>query len=379
MSCNRFLSCLILLVFFTAVPLPVSAQTTLHQPAQANAQNAPQSEKAAASESHSGDTRNQANNENDSPIGKSELHNPVLWHDPGAIASLDLFYGEGGKAGQPEGPFTFESEDETGSNPKFEVSDKDGTKWKVKLGDEARPEVVASRLLWATGYFVNDDYLMESAEVKGLRLNRGQEHVKEELVKDARFARKPTGQKKIGIWNWKENPFTGTREFNGLRVMMAVMNNWDLKDVNNAVFLDAKTGREIFLASDIGATFGTNGLSWTKARSKGNIGTFKNSRFILHASDTELDFATPRPPTAVLVETAGFSAKEYANRSGLGLDREQHSTRRCALDRVTLEAAHASTTRRRISRRKLPARPNRRIRGSSREPDSGALAAIGAC
>ncbi len=230
---------------------------------------------------------------------------------------MDLFYGEGGKAGQPEGPFTFESEDETGSNPKFEVSDKDGRKWKVKLGDEARPEVVASRLLWATGYFVNDDYLMESAEVKGLHLNRGQEHVKEELVKDARFARKPTGEKKIGIWNWKDNPFTGTREFNGLRVMMAVMNNWDLKDVNNAVFLDAKTGREIFLASDIGATFGTNGLSWTKARSKGNIGSFKNSRFILRPSDTELDFATPRPPTAVLVETAGFSAKEYANRSGL--------------------------------------------------------------
>ena len=128
MSCNRFLSCLILLVFFAAVPLPVSAQTTLQQPAPGNAQNAPQSEKAEAPDSHSGDTRNQANNENDSPIEKSELHNPVLWHDPGAIASLDLFYGEGGKAGQPEGPFTFESEDETGSNPKFEVSDKDGTK-----------------------------------------------------------------------------------------------------------------------------------------------------------------------------------------------------------------------------------------------------------
>ena len=317
MSCNRFLSCLILFVFSAAVSLSVSAQTTLQPQAQGNAQNAPQSEKAKAPESHTGDARDHANNENDSPIEKSELHNPVLWHDPGAIASLDLFYGQGGKEGQPASPFTFESEDRTGSNPKFEVSDKDGRKWKVKLGDEARPEVVASRLLWATGYFVNDDYLMKSAEVKGLHLNRGQEHAKEELVKDARFARKPTGQKKIGIWNWKENPFTGTREFNGLRVMMAVMNNWDLKDVNNAVFLDAKTGREIFLASDIGATFGTNGLSWTKARSKGNISSFKNSRFILRASDTELDFATPRPPTAVLVETAGFSAKEYANRSGL--------------------------------------------------------------
>jgi len=317
MSCNRFFCYLILLVFSAVLSLPASAQITLQQPAQGNTQNAPRSEKTETPESHSGDARNHADKENDSPIGKSDLHYPILWHDPGTIASLDLFYGQGGKQGRPDGPFTFESEDATGSNPKFEVSDKEGRKWKVKLGDEARPEVVASRLLWATGYFVNDDYLMESAEVKGLHLNRGQEHVKEELVKDARFARKPTGQKKIGIWNWKDNPFTGTREFNGLRVMMAVMNNWDLKDVNNAVFLDAKTGREIFLASDIGATFGTNGLSWTKARSKGNIGSFKNSRFILRTSDTELDFATPRPPTAVLVETAGFSAKEYANRSGL--------------------------------------------------------------
>ena len=50
------------------------------------------------------------------------------------------------------------------------------------------------------------------------------------------FERKPDGEEKVGIWRWKDNPFTGRREFNGLRVMMAVMNNWDLKDVNNAVY-----------------------------------------------------------------------------------------------------------------------------------------------
>ena len=75
--------------------------------------------------------------------------------------------------------------------------------------------------------------------------------------------------------------------------MMAVMNNWDLKDVNNAVFGDKKAGQDILLVSDVGATFGTNGLSWTKARSKGNIGTFEESKFITHATDTEVDFATP--------------------------------------------------------------------------------------
>ena len=108
-----------------------------------------------------------------------------------------------------------------------------------------------------------------------------------------------------------------TREFNGLRVMMAVMNNWDLKDVNNAVFRDKKAGQDILLVSDVGATFGTNGLSWTVARSKGNIGTFKESKFITHETDTEVNFATPKPPTARLIETGGIpETRDYASRVG---------------------------------------------------------------
>lgn len=263
------------------------------------------------------DTEDKEGKNNDSPVNAAKLQHPVLWHDPGNIASLDLYYGQGGKEGMPVAPFTFEAEDLNGTNPKFDVRDASGKKWRVKLGDEARPEVVASRLLWATGYFVNDDYVLESAEVENLHIQRGAGMTKHGHIKDARFARKPEGQKKIGIWKWKENPFSGTREFNGLRVMMAVMNNWDLKDVNNAVFADKKTGSDIFLTSDIGATFGTNGLSWTVARSKGNIGTFKGSKFIEHATDTEVDFGTPKPSTAFLIETAGLEAKQYAMRRGL--------------------------------------------------------------
>lgn len=255
----------------------------------------------------------------DEPINAADLKNPVIWHDPGQIASLDLYYGQGGKEGQPVAPFTFESEDMNGTNPKFDARDAKGNKWRVKLGNEARPEVVASRLLWATGYFVNDDYVLESADVEGLHMKRGQNMIKNGgHITEARFARKPEGQKKIGIWKWKDNPFVGTKEFNGLRVMMAVMNNWDLKDMNNAVFHDKKADRDILLTSDIGATFGTNGLSWTVARSKGNIGTFKGSKFIERATDTEVDFATPKPPTARLIETGGIpEAKDYTMRSGL--------------------------------------------------------------
>src|SRR4051812_39955647 len=85
---------------------------------------------------------------------------PVLWRMPSDIASRDLFYGPGGKAHEPKGPFTFDKEDSDGSNPKFDVIDQDGVHWRVKLGPEVRPETVASRLVWGAGYFANEDYFV---------------------------------------------------------------------------------------------------------------------------------------------------------------------------------------------------------------------------
>lgn len=265
---------------------------------------------AANDKSAQGETRK---DKDDQPVDAARLKNPVLWHDPGAIATLDLFYGQGGKESRPVAPFKFQSEDMRGTNPKFDVLDANGILWRVKLGDEARPEVAASRLLWAVGYFVDDDYLVESAEVQNLELTREASMASDGQVVDARFEKKPEGEKKIGIWSWKENPFTGTKEFNGLRVMMAVMNNWDLKDVNNAVFEDKNAEKDIFVTSDIGATFGTNGLSWSKGRSKGDAGTFEKSKFIKRKSDTEVDFATPAAPNPVLAP----NVKSYQMRRDL--------------------------------------------------------------
>jgi hypothetical protein len=256
---------------------------------------------------------NDKKKDDDKPIDAASLHHPVLWHDPGAISALNLYLGQGGKEGQPAPPFKFEAEDTHGTNPKFDARDANGTKWRVKLGDEARPEVVASRLLWAAGYFVNDDYVIASARVEGLHLERGGKLAGHEQIEEARFEKKPDQQKKIGIWKWRENPFIGTREFNGLRVMMAVMNNWDLKDVNNAVYSDQASDRDIFLTSDIGATFGTNGLSWTKDRSKGDVDTFQKSKFIKHQTGTTVDFATPAAPAKILA----VNAKRYQMRRDL--------------------------------------------------------------
>src|SRR5689334_7695910 len=74
---------------------------------------------------------------------------PVLWRFPEDISSRNLFYGQGGRPHEPHGTVTFEEEDTAGTNPKFIVRDSTGVKWTVKLGREARPETVASRLVWA--------------------------------------------------------------------------------------------------------------------------------------------------------------------------------------------------------------------------------------
>src|SRR2546423_3073999 len=82
----------------------------------------------------------------------------VIWRDRGDAAMLDLLSGPGGKDHGPGNSLTFIKESEGASSPKFEVQDENGAKWKVKLGPEAKSETAATRLLWAAGYFVDENY-----------------------------------------------------------------------------------------------------------------------------------------------------------------------------------------------------------------------------
>jgi hypothetical protein len=220
----------------------------------------------------------------------------VLWCDPADIATRDLFYGPGGKDHAPHGSFTFVAEDTAGSNPKFDVVDQDGVKWRVKLGLEARPETAASRFVWAVGYFANEDYFMPMLHVEKMqRLRRGRNFVSPTGdAQSARLKRHSTDDKKVGTWAWKKDPFTGTREWNGLRVLMAIMNNWDLKDVNNSVY---RTRREPvedrYVVSDLGGSFGPTGLDWAL---KGKPAEYCSSKWIRSVSAEYVDFNVPSRP-----------------------------------------------------------------------------------
>jgi hypothetical protein len=233
---------------------------------------------------------------------------PVLWRDPGDIASRNLFYGPGGKAHEPRGTFTFEKEDMNGTNPKFDVTDEAGVKWRVKMGAEAGPETVASRLVWAAGYFTSEEYFMPVLHVQKMpHLRRGKNLVSADgTVHNVRLKRHLKDEKKIGTWSWAKNPFTGTPEWYRLRVLMAVMNNWDLKDANNSIYLTRDVPpEERYVVSDLGASFGATGLNWAQ---KGNPTAYCGSKWIKTISPEFIDFNVPSAPAATyflnFVETA---------------------------------------------------------------------------
>jgi hypothetical protein len=267
--------------------------------------------------------------ESKKPTSKEEVTAPaVLWRNPTDITSRNLFYGPGGKEHEPHTHFTFIKEDLDGTNPKYVLRDEDGVKWKAKLGEEARPETVASRLVWAAGYFANEDYFVPEMRVEGVpaHLHRGRKLIAMDgTMHNVRLKRYLKGEEKIDEWKWQDDPFVNTREYNGLRVLMALINNWDLKDENNAVYLEkhsANGGPErVYMVSDLGASFGTTGANRPKV-AKGNLKSYSHSKFIEHARPETMDFKTPsRPALIALVKPHQFFMRLHLRWIGKNIPR----------------------------------------------------------
>ena len=179
---------------------------------------------------------------------------PVLWREPTDIASRDLFLGPGGEAMKPDlSKVTFIADETRSYSKKYRVRDGAGNEWVVKLGTEAQSETAATRLLWAAGYFVDITYLAPHVDIEG----KGS-------FDNARFEARPKGQKRLGQrWDWSKNPFVGTNELQGLKVLMALINNWDIQNHNNNILLvtDEATGEKEarYFDTDLGASFGKEG------------------------------------------------------------------------------------------------------------------------
>jgi hypothetical protein len=176
---------------------------------------------------------------------------PVLWRGHTDVSALDLFHGPGGEEMKPDlSRLTFIKEEKGGHSKKYRVRDAKGRVWVAKIGKESQPETAATRLVWAAGYVTEITYLAPRATIEG----KG-------TFENVRFEARPEHVKRFDEWRWEANPFSATRELQGLKILMALIENWDLKDSNNRVLaVSGAGGTELHhVVSDLGATFGKTG------------------------------------------------------------------------------------------------------------------------
>ena len=214
----------------------------------------------------------------------------TLWAEPVDLATRDLYYGPWGRdaAPNPNAVYKLVERKHTGVNVGMTVTDPEGREWSVKqpypgnVDSEAPVEVVLSRLLSAVGYHQPPVFYLPAFQLKdalGTRTEIG-----------GRFRLKDEALKEVGDWRWDDNPFVGSRSYQGLIVMLMMFNSTDLKGSNNSVYERTLGGvvERWYAVRDIGAALGdTNSL----APRKNHPESFAQSPFILGVDGRWVNFA----------------------------------------------------------------------------------------
>jgi hypothetical protein len=207
----------------------------------------------------------------------------ILWNAPADIRSRNLYLGPGGARMKPDlRRIKFIEEVKGGWSKKFRISDAAGREWVAKVGKEAQSETAAVRLVWAAGYETEVNYLVPRLTIPG----KG-------TFENVRLEARPNSEKRLDEWKWKENPFVGSRELQGLKVMMLLLSNWDIKDSNNEIISVKGTNKLRYIISDLGATFGKTGnlpFFWRITRSRNNPEDFRNASFVEDVEGDLVDF-----------------------------------------------------------------------------------------
>jgi len=191
----------------------------------------------------------------------------VLWINPGNVAKLDFKYGVGGAQRQPRPPFRFIKEDLSGTTPKVKVIDSRGVTWDVKWGPEARPSTFCTRLAWACGYFASPEYFISAGQIEDAHgLTRASDRISHDgSFKNARFQLRSDSPKFLNDskWTWEANPFSGSHELQGLKILTIIVSNADAKNANLGTFMDEERGspRYLYAVIDWGYTLGKWGNS----------------------------------------------------------------------------------------------------------------------
>jgi hypothetical protein len=222
-----------------------------------------------------------------SPAQKNHKNNgepagtPVLWREPVGIEARNLLTGAGGDAMKPDlSHVTFIEQETGGASTKYRVRDAAGNVWVAKVSKEAQSETASNRLVWAVGYETEIVYLVPHLTIEG----KGS-------FDNVRLEARPKDIKRESEWSWTDNPFQGSREFQGLKIMMLLINNWDMKDSNNKVLLatnDAGQPEQRYVISDLGGSMGKTGGMISRSRNKPS--DFVKTDFIEGVKHNVIDF-----------------------------------------------------------------------------------------
>jgi hypothetical protein len=207
-----------------------------------------------------------------------------LWVEPGP-EPRDLFWGVGGPPMAPpaDALYTLDDRDDSGFSVGYDVTAPDGVEWSAKVGPEAQTEVVVSRILWGLGYHQPPIYYLPSFTTVDER-GRQRRH------SEARFRPKLDRLSREGSWPWADNPFNGTRQLQGLLVVLLMLNSTDLKDSNNEIYDLAEAwhgASRWYVVRDLGAALGETGKLYPR---RNWLEGFEQSGFLLRSRAGELAF-----------------------------------------------------------------------------------------
>ena len=208
----------------------------------------------------------------------------ALWSEP--ERGRDLFYGVGGArlAPNPSDIYTVLEIKLRGFSEGYTVSDSTEREWSVKLPSEAASEIVSSRIHWAVGYHQPPAYLLREWQAKGALAPNPQ--------LPARFREKNPdfhGIESGPSWAFKGNPFENTREYAGLMVLQAIIQNPDLKDSNNTIYTlkePVEGSKQWYVIRDLGYSLGRAAFN----SPRNDIDAFERAPFIRDVVDGKVRF-----------------------------------------------------------------------------------------
>jgi hypothetical protein len=229
-----------------------------------------------------------------------------IWHEVHTAEANDLRYGPGGPACVPAPPFEFVEELMTGSHPCVAVRDAKHRLWRVKWGYEAKPESFCVRFAAACGYFAEVTHYVASGRIDGVTmLTRTRALVADDgSFTDARFELEDRSVRMLfdeHSWAWNDNPFVGTRQLDGLKIVVMLLSNWDNKDrrdvsrgSNTAIFehpVSRFASEARYLITDWGGAMGKWGAT-VVSRGRWDVAGFEGQTagFVAAVRDGVVDF-----------------------------------------------------------------------------------------